>query len=91
MNTETLLFIGLIVFLIGHYISQKKLLQNGLKEEKPLSQLRRLLLSGLLLMGLAVWAVMRHEPPYGTWGSLLFIESAVSLSFARKLLKKALK
>ncbi|MAW40303.1 MAG: hypothetical protein CMF27_05200 [Kiritimatiellaceae bacterium] len=91
MNTETLLFIGLIVFLIGHYISQKKLLQSGLKEEKPLSQLRRLLLSGLLLMGLAVWAVMRHEPPYGTWGSLLFIESAVSLSFARKLLKKALK
>jgi hypothetical protein len=91
MNIETLLFIGLIVFLIGHYISQKKLLQNGLKEEKPLSQLRRLLLSGLLLMGLAVWAVMRHEPPYGTWGSLLFIESAVSLSFARKLLKKALK
>jgi hypothetical protein len=90
MNIETLLFIGLIVFLIGHYISQKKLLQNGLKEEKPLSQLRRLLLSGLLLMGLAVWAVMRHEPPYGTWGSLLFIESAVSLSFARKLLKKAL-
>ena len=91
MNTETLLFIGLIVFLIGHYISQKKLLQSGLKEEKPLSQLRRLLLSGLLLMGLAVWAVMRHEPPYGTWESLLFIESAVSLSFARKLLKKALK
>ncbi len=91
MNTETLLFIGLIVFLIGHYISQKKLLQSGLEEEKPLSQLRRLLLSGLLLMGLAVWAVMRHEPPYGTWGSLLFIESAVSLSFARKLLKKALK
>ncbi|HBO88016.1 MAG TPA: hypothetical protein DD620_04650 [Verrucomicrobia bacterium] len=91
MKIETLLLIGLILFLIGHYISQKKLLQRGLKEKKPLAQLRYLLLSGFILMGFAVWAVMRHEPPYGTWGSLLFIESAVSLSFARKLIKKALK
>ena len=90
MKIETLLLIGLIFFLVGHYITQKKLLQSGLKDEKPIAQLKRLLLSGFLLMVLAVWAVMRHEPPYGIWGSLLFIESAVSLSFARKLIKKAL-
>ena len=57
MKIETLLLIGLILFLIGHYISQKKLLQRGLKEKKPLAQLRYLLLSGFILMGFAVWAV----------------------------------
>jgi hypothetical protein len=87
MSIETLLTFGLIVLLSAHYVWQKKLLHSGLKEHRPTLQLRRLLLHGCGLMLLAVWLVIRHEPPFGIWGSILFIESAVSLSFARKLQK----
>ena len=89
MSTETLLTLVLIILLAAHYIWQKKLFHSGLKEPRPTLQLRRLLIHGCGLMLLAVWLVLRHEPPFGIWGSLLFIESAVSLSFARKLQKKS--
>ncbi len=90
MNTN-LITITLIFLLAAHYITQKKLLRSGLNTTPCNPHINRLLLNGTLLMIPAIWAVMLHRHPYGIWGGLLFIESTVCLSFARKLIKKGIR
>lgn len=87
MNTS-FVTLALTLLLAAHYITQKKLLRSGLNTTPCTAQTNRLLLNGILLMIPAIWAVMLHRHPYGIWGGLLFIESTVCLSFARKLIKK---
>ena len=88
MSSIPLLSGILAVALIGHYASQKQLLAKGWKEDNPTAQIKRLTLNGGAMMVVAVGALIAADYPYGLIGILLFIESAVSFAFARKLSKK---
>ena len=88
MNSIPLMSGILAVALIGHYASQKMLLAKGWKEDDPKPQIKRLQLNGGALMIVAIVALIAADYPYGLIGILLFIESAVSFAFARKLSKK---
>ena len=77
-----------ILSLIGHFKTQKKLLTNGLQTKSPTNEIKRLMINGISLMILSILAIIKYEYPYGLWGCMIFIESAVSFSYAQKLLKK---
>ena len=88
MNLEIAISLTLILSLIGHFITQKKLLAKGLQTKSPINEIKRLMINGISLMILSILAIIKYEYPYGLWGCMIFIESAVSFSYAQKLLKK---
>ena len=88
MNFESVVSLTLILSLIGHFKTQKKLLAKGLQTKSPINEIKRLMINGISLMILSILAIIKYEYPYGLWGCMIFIESAVSFSYAQKLLKK---
>jgi len=88
VNFEIVISLILILSLIGHFITQKKILIKGIQTKSPTNEIKRLMINGISLMILSILAIIKYEYPYGLWGCLIFIESAVSFSYAQKLLKK---
>ena len=70
------------------FYNSKKLLAKGLQTKNPTNEIKRLMINGISLMILSILAIIKYEYPYGLWGCMIFIESAVSFSYAQKLLKK---
>lgn len=87
MNPNIVLII-LALALAVHYVAQKQLLAKGWKEEDPKRIINRLLINGVTLIVLSIFAFIAYSYPYGLFGILIFIEGAVCLAFARKLSKK---
>ena len=85
---NTLLIITTILILLGHHLTQKKILKISIHKENPKNEINRLIFNGIILMVLAIISLMYYVSPYGLIGILIFIESSVSFSFAYKLIKK---
>lgn len=84
----TLLIILTTLLLIGHYRIQLLIYKKGSIKNDPRKEIKRLIINGSILIIFAIITWWYYVSPYGLIGTLIFIESAVSFSYANKLIKR---
>ena len=84
---EYLLTIYFILWIIIN-LYLKKLFRNSLKKDNPYREVKFLVTFSLILFIISFISLMIFKYPFGIIGIFLLIQSAVSYSFGRSLIKK---
>ena len=82
------LMIVFFIFWIAINLFLKTMFKMSLKKDKPYNEIKFLIIFSLILFIISFISLMIFKYPFGIIGIFLLIQSAVSYSFGRSLIKK---
>ncbi len=85
MNYFMIMF---FIFWIMINLFLKRIFRISLKKDKPHNEIKFLIIFSLILFIISFISLMIFKYPFGIIGIFLLIQSAVSYSFGRSLIKK---